>query len=488
LTNPRTAIHDLKQACQKAKIRKIEGFGVESEAKILKEIDEYLSRTKRILLPYATKISSDILNFLKKEPSVLSADPLGSLRRRCSTVGDIDISVASNYPEAVITHFAHYPGKTRVLEAGKATASILLKNGHQVDLMIQPPDSYGALLQHFTGSKHHNIKLREVALRRGCSLSEYGVRMVKKGEKLDQGGEKNPKPKRKLIKFDSEEKFYHFLGMEWIPPELREDAGEIEMAIEKNLPKLVEIKDIKGDFHLHSNFPLEPSHDLGENSAEEMIERASLMGYEYLAFTEHNPSVSQHSSRQIIDLLKRKKEMFERVRASPVGKQMKRIFNCLEVDIRPDGNLAIPESGVEYLDFIIVAIHSSFKLERAVMTKRILRALANPKVKILAHPTGRILNKREGYELDWETIFAFCLENRKILEISAFPNRLDLPDVLVQEAVKKGVKLIIGTDAHRVEEMAMMPFGVYVARRGWAEKKDIINTYPVEVVNDILLS
>lgn len=493
LNHPPTAIKNLKDAGVKGKIREIDGFGIESEAKILKGIEEYQGRSQRILLYQAEEISSEIVKYLKTNPRVVFANPLGSLRRKCSTVGDIDISVASDFPGEIINYFTNYPEKERILEAGQTTASLLLKNGKQVDLMVQPPDSYGSLLQHFTGSKHHNIKLREISLRKGYSLSEYGIRKLKKKEKFSQGTEMNVHPKGKLIKFSSEERFYRFLDLDLIPPELREDTGEIEAALRRStgkpggLPELIELSDIKGDFHLHTNFPIEPSHDLGENSAEEMISKALALKYDYLAFTEHNPSLSQHSESQIVDLLQKRKNWLKRIQKLLAEKSVMRIFNSLEVDIRPDGSLAVPEKGMESLDFIIVSIHSSFDQDKESMTGRILKALSCPKAKILGHPTGRILNQREGYEADWEKIFDYCIKNQKVLEISAFPRRLDLPDFLVREAVKKGVKIIISTDAHRAREMDLMTYGVSVARRGWAQKRDVVNTFPLKEISDILL-
>jgi len=487
INNPKKSVELLQAAGKKGKIRVIEGFGEESEAKILKGIEEFLGRKERILLYHAQEIASDIIDYLEKNPFVVRADPLGSLRRKCSTVGDIDISVATKKPKEVIDYFLKYPQKQRVLESGKTTAAILLKNEHHVDLMIQPPKAYGALLQHFTGSKHHNIKLREVALKKGLSLSEYGMRPVHKGEDPGKGTEKNVRPKGKLIEFSSEKKFYEKLGMEWIPPELREDVGEIEASLNHKLPILVNQKDIKGDLHIHSNFSIETSHDTGMSSPDEIIQKAVNLGYEYIAFTEHNPSYNNHSPKQIIDLLKRRKLYFEHLKYSRTLKLPINIFNSLEIDIKPNGELAIPVDGLDYLDFAMVSVHSSFDLDKVKMTKRILSALNHPKVKIFGHPTGRILNKREGYELDWDQIFDYCLRNGKILEICAWPERLDLPDFLVKEAVKKGVKMVISTDSHVVEQMGLMSFGVFVARRGWAEKKDIINTLSTKEISDILL-
>ena len=456
------SLEELEKAGKKGKIAELEGFGEESQSDILRSIEETKGRTKRHILPYAAANAGRVIEWMLKSKVVKRADPLGSLRRQAATVGDIDIAVSSDNSKKALEHFVNYPKKTRVLEKGDRTASIVLPGGVQVDLMVQPANAYGALLQHFTGSKHHNIALREYALKHGMSLSEYGIKI-----------------KGKLNKLANEEEFYKKLGMDWIPPELREDAGEIEAALNHKLPRLVELKDVKGDLQIHSDFDIETSHDIGESSMEEIIRKADQLGYEYIAFTEHNPSKSKHNESQVVDILKRKREAVEKLNYSFVKshcKSIKKVFNSLEIDILPDGGLAIPEKGLALLDFALVSIHSSFRLPRDKMTKRVLSALAYPQVKIFAHPTARKLNEREGVELNWPEIFSFCKKKSKWLEINAEPMRLDLPDILVREAVKTGVKLTLGTDSHHRDGMNNMAFGIAVARRGWATKDDIVNS------------
>ena len=456
------SLAELEKAGKKGKIAELEGFGEESQSDILRSIEETKGRTKRHILPYAAANAGRVIEWMLKSKVVKRADPLGSLRRQAATVGDIDIAVSSDNSKEALEHFVNYPKKTRVLEKGDRTASIVLPGGVQVDLMVQPPNAYGALLQHFTGSKHHNIALREYALKHGMSLSEYGIKI-----------------KGKLNKLANEEEFYKKLGMDWILPELREDAGEIEAALNHKLPRLVELKDVKGDLQIHSDFDIETSHDIGESSMEEIIRKADQLGYEYIAFTEHNPSKSKHNESQVVDILKRKREAVEKLNYSFVKshcKSIKKVFNSLEIDILPDGGLAIPEKGLALLDFALVSIHSSFRLPRDKMTKRVLSALAYPQVKIFAHPTARKLNEREGVELNWPEIFSFCKKKSKWLEINAEPMRLDLPDILVREAVKTGVKLTLGTDSHHRDGMNNMAFGIAVARRGWATKDDIVNS------------
>ena len=440
-----------------------------------------------MLLPYADRIAQEIINYLKESPAVLEAYPLGSLRRQVATIGDIDIAVKTEKPKEVIHHFTNYPKIKKVLERGeKALCRVILKNNRQIDLRTQAPQNFGAMLQYFTGSKHHNIALREFALKKGLSLSEHGIKKVKS---------QSARQRIKVKNFATERDFYHYLGLGWIPPELREGSGEIEAAAKGRLPRLVEKKDIKGDLHLHSNFEIEPSHDLGENTMEEMVAWAITNGYEYLAFSEHNPSLSQHREKEIIDLIKRKKEQIEQINYSIKKGHFKRaknvnfyVMNSLEVDIRPDGSLALPEKALNLLDFIIVSVHTQFGLPREKMTQRILKGLEHPKAKILGHPTGRLLNQREGYELNWEKLFSFCQKNNKMLEVNAYPNRLDLPDFLIREAVKRKIKLVINTDSHALGQMEFIKYGVATARRGWAQKEDIINTQGVGEIKKILLS
>jgi len=472
LKNPETVISDLKQAAKKGIIAPIEGFGEKSQQAIIETIESFekgQTKENRMTLPYADAIAQEIVDYLKKKKEVIRVDRLGSLRRMVATIGDIDIAVATKQFQEVIDWFLNFPKIKKIIERGEAGASVILKNGRQIDLRVQKPQAYGAMLQYFTGSKHHNIKLREVALKKGLSLSEYGIKKLKiKNEKL------------KIEEFNTEEAFYRAIGLSWIPPELREDQGEIEAAQEGRLPKLVRLKDIKGDFHSHSNFDLEPSHDLGVNSFTEMLEKAYQLGYQYFTFSDHNPSVSNHTNKQIIQIMKRRKAEIEQILLSKKNTQtrkiLKKAFIALEIDILPDGKLALPEPAFEFIDFAVVAIHSSFRQSRQKMTERVLKGFSHPKVKILAHPTGRLLNEREGYELDWDKIFDFCKKHNKVLEINCHPARLDLPDVLVREAIKRGVKIALGTDSHSAEAMENIRYGLAMARRGWCEKDDILNT------------
>ena len=460
------------------KLMKLPGIGIKTAMKLinegdtrevkakLKEVEAKEKKAKRHLLPYAAMIAHEVIDYLSQSPLCLRVDPLGSLRRQTSTVGDIDIAVATDDPVGTLEYFVKYPKSGKTVEKGDHTASILLPGDVQVDLMTQPIESYGSLLQHFTGSKHHNIALREYSLKKGLSLSEYGIR-------------KSMEPNSKLQKFKTEKELYGFLGFDYIEPELREDTGELEAARNHSLPNLIDLKDIKADLQIHSSFEIETSHDLGESSMDEIIQKGNELGYEYLAFTEHNPSQKGHSDKETVEILKRKREKVDEINYS-ISKSpnfsIKKVFNSLEIDILSDGRLPVSNEALEYLDFALVSIHSSFDLEKELMTKRILTALAHPKIKIFAHPTTRKLNEREGVELNWPEIFDFCFKNNKWVEINSDPMRLDLPDNLVREAVKLGVKMTLGTDAHHKDGMNNMMFGISVARRGWCEAKNIVNT------------
>ncbi len=463
LKNKDTVIEDLEKLAREGKIASLERFGEKSQSDILRAIAEFKEgkgKTTRMVLPYAKEIADKIVGYLQQCPEIERVEPLGSLRRKVATVGDIDLAVASNEPKKVIEYFVSYPSIERVIEKGDVSSSILVSGGRQIDLLVQPTKAFGSLLQHFTGSKNHNIHLRELALKKGLSLSEYGIKFLK---------EKN-KP---LKTYSDEKSFYEAIGLDYIEPEMREDTGEIELASKHNLPKLVQLEDLKGDLHIHSSYPIEPSHDMGLSSMEEMLDMAKKLNYEYLAFSEHNPSLSKHTKQQIYEILQKRDVKIEQIKSN---NKSVRIIKLLETDILPSGELAIDDKCLNLLDATIVSIHSVFSMDTADMTKRVLDGLSHPKAKILAHPTGRLLNSRGGYTLDWEKIFEFCKKHNKALEINSWPTRLDLSDSVIRQAVDNGVKMVIDTDSHRVEQMNLQEFGVDMAKRGWAKKSDILNT------------
>lgn len=460
LKSAQSVIDDIEKLAKEDKISPLAGFGEKSQADVVQAITEFrkgAGKTTRMLLPFAQEVADNMIDYLKKSPDVVEAYPLGSLRRKMPTIGDVDIAVATHSPQKAIDYFVKFPRLERIIEQGPTSSSILASGGRQIDLIAQPVESFGSLLQHFTGSKHHNVHLRDFALKKGMSLSEKGIKNVKSG---------------KLADYRKEEDFYNALGLDWIPPEIREDTGEIEAALNHHLPKLLELTDIKGDLHIHSSYPIEPSHDLGANTMQEMLNMAKELGYQYLGFSEHNPSVGKHTPSQIYEIMRKRKDYIEQLKES---NKTVRIINLLELDILASGQLAIDDKSLELVDAVLISIHSAFSMDKDEMTQRVLKGLAHPKAKILSHPTGRLLNQRNGYDLDWSKIFAFCKENTKALEINAWPDRTDLPDTIIRQSVANGVKMVIDTDSHTASQMTAMRYGVWNARRGWAQKKDILN-------------
>ncbi len=452
------SLKDLEKKIKDGSLVK-EGLGQKTVDKISRGLTEVTGREKRMLLPYALAQAEKILEFIKQDKNVVHADPLGSLRRQVATIGDLDFAASSKDPKATIERFINMPGVVEVQGQGQNKAIVVLHSGIHVDLLVGAPETYGALLQHFTGSKHHNVHLRTLAQDKGLSLSEHGVKNLKTGE---------------LINCQTEDDLYKMLDMQTPPPELREDAGEIEAAIKHTLPELVKLSDIKGDFHLHSNFPIDSSHDYGTGSLEEIIEAAIKLGYKYVGLSDHSPGVGTHTKEEIIKLVEKRTKFIHQLQ---LKYKSIRVLNGLEIDILADGSLAVPEEGLKMLDYSVVGIHTGHRTNRESITKRILAALESPYSSILAHPTGRLLNERDSYDADWEEIFKVASKNNKAMEINSFPNRLDLRDDLIRLALKYGVKFSIDTDSHKIDQMTNMPFGVSVARRGWASKKDIINTW-----------
>lgn len=465
LNDAKTAIRDLKKTAQENKIAAIPGFGEKSQSEIIESLEFYenkIVKKPRMVLTDAFAGAKEVGDYLKKNPLVKRVDMLGSLRRMTATVGDVDLAaiVEEKNMKPVIDYFVGYPHKIKIENAGREKASIIIPPSLRVDLRLQTKENYGSMLQYFTGSKSHNIKLREYALRKGFSLSEYGIKKVQ-----NKNQETN-------LKFQKEKDFYNHLGLEYIPPEIREGTNEIELAEKKRLPDLVALKNIKGDLHLHSSYDLKPSHDLGANTYEEIMQKGKDRGYEYVGFADHNPKISNLSRLQTANILKMRKKFIERINKI---EQIK-YFIGLEVDILVSGELAFPKEAIDSVDYLIVSVHSSFEMNESEMTKRIIKGLEFPKVKILGHPTGRMIGKRESIDADWLKIFSICRQKNIALEINAFPLRLDLPDYLVKSAIDNGVKLIVDSDAHNISQMDGLFYGVSVARRGWSKKDDIINT------------
>lgn len=484
LKSEKTAVIDLEKAALAGKIEPLDGFGKRSQDVILEAIAAFKKgqiKENRMPLPYADAVAKEVMAYVEKGGHCVDINVLGSLRRKVATIGDIDIAVATTEPEKVIERFISFPHQ-KLIEKGPSGATLLLANGKQVDMRVQTPKAYGAMLQYFTGSKQHNIHLREHALKLGISLSEHGMKLTDpKAKGLLKHGVYNKT--KKLYEYATEEAFYGDLGLDYVVPELREGRDEIRMAKEHVLPTLLTPDQMLGDLHVHSTYDLHSSHDLGSSTIHELLETATNCGYEYIGFSDHNPSVSNQSSTDIAHIMKKRKTYYEQQYYSYTknvhkGKKVPSMFIMCEVDIQPDGTLALSEEAFEYVDAVVVSLHSAFTQSRADVTKRIITAFnSHPKVRIFGHPTGRLLGSREGVDADWKVVFAAAKERNIALEINSFPERLDLPDGLVADGKAMGVKFCIDTDAHHKDHMSLMPYGVSVARRGGLVAEDVVNTY-----------
>ena len=452
-------INELKDAIERKKLERLEGFGVKTEENLLKSIQLHKKGEGRILLNKALPLAEEIINYLKKNSPVQKIDYAGSLRRMKETIGDIDILSSSNNPEKIIEKFTTMPNVDRVVSKGTTRSSIKLKEGIHVDLRVVPSESYSAALQYFTGNKLHNIEVRKVAIKKGYKLSEYGLFNNKTN---------------KMIKCDTEEEIYRKLGFSYIPPELRRLNGELEAARKGKIPKILELKDIKGDLQMHSTY------SDGINSVEEMANEACKMGYEYIAITDHSKSARIAHGMEIDRLNKQWKEI------ENISKKYKiKIIKSAEVDILPDGSLDYPESVLKKLEMVIGAIHSGFKMDINKMTERITKALENKYLDILAHPTGRLIGKREAYSVNLQKVFETAEKNNKVIEINANPERLDLNDSNIMEANKHNIKFSVNTDAHSIDQLHYMKYGVAQARRGWLTKNNVVNTYSLAKLRNI---
>lgn len=456
ITKRDNALKIVKDAAQNHKIQEMPGFGEKSELDILESIED-LKKSKqektRMLLSKAEVIADRVVDYLKQHDAVKDAVPLGSLRRRKSTIGDLDIAVASDNPEEVIKHFVKFSEVKNVESEGDRMSTVILNNDVQVDVLVSDVDSFGSMLQHFTGSKQHNILLRQYALEQKKSLSQYGI-----------------KYKDELVKFASEEKFYKYLGLDWIPPEIREGKNEIELAAKQTLPVLIERKDIKGDIHTHT-----VASD-GLNAMIDMLKAAEKLGYKYYGVSDHAPSVQSRGKFEVLKIMEETRMAIDEYNKSH---EMKVLYGY-EVNILKDSTLGMSDDLLEKLDYVIAGIHTSHNMPRKEITERLLAAIENPFVDIIAHPAGRLINERESLDLDWNLIFEAVKKHDKILEINGQPERRDLPDHLVHEARNLDIKLIISTDAHSTDMLDFMRYGIDVARRGWCEKKDVLNTLPFD--------
>ncbi len=449
-------IDELERICKDQKLRELPRMGAKLEEKVLKSIAQYRQRTGRFLLNFGQKVAAELIPYLSETGGIEKIAAAGSLRRGKDTIGDLDLLVTGTGAPDALERFVQHPKAHTVLGKGPNKASIQYGlDGLQVDLRALPHESYGAAMQYFTGSKEHNILLRSRALKLGLTLNEYGLFKLENEQRV--GGE-------------TEEEIYAALGLAWIPPELRENCGEIEAALEGRLPKLIELSDIRGDLHMHT------TETDGRATLEEMIEAAHALGYEYVAITDHSKALAMANGldeARAVAFAKRVREL------NRAGLPL-RVFSGLECDIRRDGAMDLAEDALAELDIVVGSVHSHMNLEGAEMTDRLMRALESPSLRVMGHPTGRILLNRDPFPFDFERVASEAARRNVYLEINGSPERLDLGGAMVRTAKALGAKFAISTDAHQTKHLGInMPFGVLMARRGWLEARDVLNALPL---------
>lgn len=451
----------VEKLAREGKLRLLPRMGEKHEQKILKAIEDYRRIAGRFSLETADQVAAQLTEHLRGQPGVQEVTPAGSLRRGRETVGDLDVLVtlkartSEKTREAVIDRVVAFPQAARVLVRGENKVSFQLRSGLQVDVRLLPPESFGAALLYFSGSKSHNVLLRQRALKLGYTLNEYGLARLSD---------------EKRVAGRTEEEIYAKLGLDWVPPELREATGEIEAAEEHTLPTLLSEADLRGDVHMHT-----VTTD-GRNTIEEMAEAARARGYQYMAITDHSKNLAMANGLDD----KRAEEHVRAIRA--VDKETKgiRIFAGIEVDILAGGELDLSDSVLEQMDVVIASVHSHFQQEPERMTERLLRAVENPNVSILGHPTGRLLLRRDAYKFDLEKILQAAAKNRVAMELNSAPERLDLNDLHLRLARERGVKIVINTDAHHTSDLPKIKYGILQARRAWLTPGDVLNTLPAD--------
>lgn len=460
-------VDDLAEACRKGLVEKIPGFGKLTQANILKGIEKLKTYNKRLLWPQAMAIAKPILAGLASLKETQQVEIAGSLRRKLETVGDLDFLVASSKPEAIMKWFTSQPWVGAILAQGRAKSSVRLKQGIQADLRVIPKEQFGFASVYFTGSKAHNIKLRQLAIEQGLSLSEYGLES--RHSKTKRSSSKN--------KIVTEEDVYQALGLGYIPPELREDMGEIEAAQASKLPILIQDTDIKGVFHCHT------TDSDGHNSLDEMVKAAQDLNWQYIGISDHSKSSFQANGMDETRLFEQIKRIHD-LNAS--GFYSTHIFAGLECDVLTNGDLDFPASVLKELDFVIISVHRSFKMNEEDMTRRLIKAIENPYTTIVGHLTGRLLLRREPYALNIHKVIDACIANGKVIELNAQPNRLDMDWRFWHAAAKKGLKCSINPDAHSTTDLLYYQVGINMARKGWLTKSDVINTYSLNKIQTYL--
>jgi len=442
----------LEKAARSGKLRDLAGMGAKTEEKLLKSIEHYRRGVGRFKLSVGMSYAEELVKYLSKVRGVKTLEPAGSLRRRQETVGDLDILAICTPGCKVMEAFTQYEEVEEVIAKGETKSSVRLTSGMQVDVRTLEEKSFGAALYYFTGSKAHNVAIRGRAQQRGLKVSEYGVFRVKDD---------------KRVAGRSEEEVFSALGLPYIPPELRENRGEIEAADEGKLPELLELSDIRGDLQMHTT-----ASD-GKDSIEAMAKKAKELGYKYVAITDHSKAVRVAGGMDEKELAEHLKAI-EKANGKAAGIE---VLKGVEVDILADGSLDLADSIIEECDIVLASIHSRFNMPEEEMTERIIKGISNPNVNILGHPTGRLILERPAYQVNLKKVFEAAKELGVVMEINAYPDRLDLNDVNARMAKEMGLKIAINTDAHATTQLELMRFGVYTARRAWLEKKDVINTY-----------
>ncbi|OGP72713.1 MAG: DNA polymerase III [Deltaproteobacteria bacterium RBG_16_49_23] len=453
-----TSLEDLKKSAEAGEIKNLKGFGEKTEKAILAELGRE-KKEERIKLNVAEEVANGVVNYLKRVEGVSEVIVAGSFRRKKETVADLDILATCKKGSKVMDAFVEYGNVGKVVAKGETRATIVLRSGIQMDLRVVPEASYGAALHYFTGSKAHNIAVRTLGVKGGLKINEYGVF---KGKKRIAG-------KR-------EEEVFDHVGLSFIEPELREDQGEIEAAQQGKLPKLITLKDIRGDLHAHTK------ETDGRHTLEQMVEAARNRGYQYVAITDHSKRLSMTHGFDAKRLAKRNEEI-DRLNGKLKGFS---VLKSIEVDILEDGSLDLPDSILKELDLTVCSVHSKFNLPMKKQMERIIRAMDNPYFNVFAHPSGRLINERPPYDVDMEELIKAAKERGCAMEVNAHPDRLDLADIHCRLARDTGVKLVISTDAHSVNDYDLMRFGVWQARRGWVEKEDVLNTRSADELKKLL--
>jgi DNA polymerase (family 10) len=463
-----TTLDQLQAAAEGDRLSKLPGFGKRSQEKILEAIRDLRSHSGRFKLSEALATAEQLTAYLGQVKGIGQMVPAGSLRRWRETVGDLDILITCADPGPVMDRFVGYPGVREVVGKGETKSTVILTSGMQVDVRVLPEESFGSALCYFTGSKDHNVALREMAKKEGLKLSEYGLFRPSTASAREAGGRAELVEARDdaLVAGRTEEEVYQALALPCIPPELREDRGEIEAARARTLPRLIELKDIKADLQVHTNW------SDGTASIEEMARAAKALGYRTVAITDHSQAV------RVANGLDAKRVREQKTEIEAVRKKVRgiTILHGIEVDILSDGSLDLPVALLRQLDIVIGAVHSRFEMPRDAMTARILKAVSTGLLHVFGHPTGRLINRRPAYQVDLEALFAAAREHRVALELNAHPDRLDLTDIYVKRAKELGLTITINTDAHSLADLELMKFGVFTARRGWLEKTDVLNT------------